>query len=318
VALNGDQAEDHYRRVVRGLMKGRVVPLLGAGVNRCGRPDGVKWHKPEYLPDGHELAVHLAEVSDFPEPATDLVRVSQYIAVMDGEGPLYTELRELLDANYPPTAVHDLLAELPELRAACQQAEPPGLIITTNYDDLLERALRSHGVPFDLVCYQAAGKRTGSFLHYPHGEQPVLIEVPNQYTDVDPEKCLVVLKIHGAIDRDDETRDSYVITEDDYIDYLAKVEPSEFLPASVLAYLKRCHLLFLGYSLRDWNLRVILNKIWDAQRVGYKHWAVQLHPADVDQAFWATRSVQILDMRLEGYIADLRERLPDCAGAAVP
>ena len=48
--------------------------------------------------------------------------------------------------------------------------------------------------------------------------------------------------------------------------------------------------MFLGYSLRDWNLRVILNKIWDSQRVGYNHWAIQLHPADVDERFWIKRT----------------------------
>ena len=31
----------------------------------------------------------------------------------------------------------------------------------------------------------------------------------------------MVLKLHGAIDRADVTRDSYVLTEDSYIDYLA-------------------------------------------------------------------------------------------------
>jgi hypothetical protein len=311
VPLNGDQWDDHFQRVLRGLMAGRVVPLLGAGVNRCGRPEGAKWRKPTYLPDGGELADHLAERVAFPDrPTTDLVRVSQYFAVMDGEGPLYTELREVLDGDYPPTAVHEYLAALPDARARCDKANPPGLIITTNYDDLLERALREEGVPFDLVSYQAAGKLSGSFLHYRDGEAPVAIEVPNEYRALEPAKQLVVLKIHGAIDREDEDRDSYVITEDDYIDYLAQVEPSSLLPASVLGFLNRCHFLFLGYSLRDWNLRVILNKIWDSQRVGYTHWAIQRRPASVDRRFWARRDVEILDVRIEDYVEELRRRMP--------
>jgi hypothetical protein len=130
----------------------------------------------------------------------------------------------------------------------------------------------------------------------------------------------LILKIHGAVSRNRVTGndDSYVITEDDYIDYLAMVDPSEFLPAPVLAYLKRCYFLFLGYSLRDWNLRVILNKIWDSQRVGYNHWAIQLNPADVDERFWMKRGVDIIDRPLEEYIAGLREHLPDRADAPVP
>ena len=318
MALDGDPAEDHYKRVAKRLLAGRVVPLLGAGVNLCGRPEGTEWHKPDFLPDGGELAEHLAKLADFPErPTHDLLRVSQYLAVMESVGTLYDGLREVLDADYPPTAVHDFFAELPEVRARCNQDKPAGLIVTTNYDDLLERALRRRQVQFELVAYQAVGEHIGSFLHYRDGMEPVPITVPNAYMDLDPEEKLVVLKVHGAIDREDVDRDSYVITEDDYIEYLAQFDPSEFLPALVLAYLKRCSFLFMGYGLRDWNLRVILNKIWDSQRVGYPHWAVQLHPADVDERFWMKRGVDIIDRPLEDYIVGLREQLPDSAEAAV-
>ena len=39
------QLDAHYQMVLRALLDGRVVPLLGAGVNRCGRPDGGEWHE---------------------------------------------------------------------------------------------------------------------------------------------------------------------------------------------------------------------------------------------------------------------------------
>ena len=50
-------------------------------------------------------------------------------------------------------------------------------------------------------------------------------------------------------------------------------------------------LLFLGYSLSDWNLRVILNRIWGARKLVGKSWAVQREPADpnvskIEQALW--------------------------------
>ena len=38
------------------------------------------------------------------------------------------------------------------------------------------------------------------------------------------------------------------------------------------------HFLFLGYCMRDWNLRVILNRIWGAQELDLKSWAVQREP----------------------------------------
>ena len=50
------QLEAHYQMVLRALVEGRVIPLLGAGVNRCGRPDGSAWDHGRYAPDGAELA----------------------------------------------------------------------------------------------------------------------------------------------------------------------------------------------------------------------------------------------------------------------
>ena len=55
----------------------------------------------------------------------------------------------------------------------------------------------------------------------------------------------------------------------------------------------------LGYSLRDWNLRVILHRIWGELKLGYKSWAVQLNPQEIDQKFWRNRDVDILNIRLE-------------------
>jgi hypothetical protein len=78
---------------------------------------------------------------------------------------------------------------------------------------------------------------------------------------------------------------------------------------TIAAKLRRSHFLFLGYSLRDWNLRVILHRIWGEQKLSWKSWAVQLNPDTLDREFWRKRDVDILDVRLEDYIAALSERL---------
>jgi hypothetical protein len=49
------------------------------------------------------------------DDATDLLRVSQYIAVMACSGPLYEKLHGLFDADYPPTPLHDFFATLPKI-----------------------------------------------------------------------------------------------------------------------------------------------------------------------------------------------------------
>src|SRR4051812_48384720 len=100
---------EHFDAVIRRLQRGRVVPFLGAGVNRCGRPDGVSWQAAGFLPDGGELASHLAEKFGYPiqedESRPDLLRVSQYVALMEDQFSLYEALHDVFRVEYQPTAI---------------------------------------------------------------------------------------------------------------------------------------------------------------------------------------------------------------------
>jgi hypothetical protein len=300
-----EPSESHYDTVLRAIADGRVVPLLGAGVNLCGRPKDTAWQHGRYLPSGAELAAHLARLFSYPEnELQDLLRVSQYVEVMLGSGPLYDKLHELFDADYPPSPLHELLASLPK-RLGLAGTHRYQLIMTTNYDDALERAFRAAGEDFDLVWYVAETEHRGKFLHLPPDGEPRLISQPNEYDGVSLADRTVILKIHGAIDRLRPERDSYVITEDHYIDYLTRTDVSTLMPVTLGAELRHSHFLFLGYSMRDWNLRVMLHRIWAEQSRTYKSWAIQLHPNPIDDEFWHRRGVDVLNISLEEYVAGL-------------
>ena len=146
------------------MSEGQVVPLLGAGVNLCDRPSGQAWELGHYLPNGSELADYLAQTFYFPEvEERNLLRVSQYVVTKEGKGPLYFELRKLFDANYPVTPVHGFFAGLPgRLR---ERGTPKyQVILTTNYDDALERAFDAVSEPYDVVWYIADGRAAGKVL----------------------------------------------------------------------------------------------------------------------------------------------------------
>ena len=198
----------HLRIVAKAILRGTVVPVLGAGANLCDRAPDEPWSPGVNLPSGAELSELLAdefdcEVSD----RSDLVRVSQYAEVTSGEGPLYAQLREIFVAQYPIPSLHRFIANLPAWigehgRRPCSQ-----LIMTTNYDDLMERALREARVEFDLVRYVGKGPYRGLFVHeQPDGTEHV-ITVPNEYDALDPNRRTVVLKVHGTADRDDPDDD---------------------------------------------------------------------------------------------------------------
>jgi hypothetical protein len=312
------QLDSHCRMVVKALMKGWVVPFLGAGVNLCGRPDNSTWERGRYLPSGAELAQYLAAAYDYADSdSTDLARVSQYVAVMTGDGPLYRDLRDVFDNDYPPTALHHFLASLPDVLRRTGGGRFP-LIVTTNYDDALERAFVAAGEPYDLVWYVAEGEARGRFVHRPPDGDSRVIDRSNQYGDLELDARTVILKIHGAVDRTDRMRDSYVVTEDDYIDYLTHEDVRNLIPITLVQKLQESHFLFLGYSMRDWNLRVILRRIWYEQTLNWESWAVQRGPKEIERKFWGRHGVEILDVPLEEYVEGLRAALPGCVPDSMP
>jgi hypothetical protein len=307
-----------YTQLVREIRRGRVTPFLGAGVNKCGQPQGAAFHLGESLPNAMELAQYLAKEFSFPpELDIELLRVAQWVTVTLDSGTLYAELHNIFDRDYSPTAIHETLAKLPAFVKREQRAEYP-LIITTNYDDLLERALTEAGVEFDVLTYIATGRDQGKFRHREPDGKTTVITVPNKYDAVSLEQRTLVAKIHGAVQRRalDEDSDSYVVTEDDYIDCLTRTDIVELLPSAVVDRMRHCHYLFLGYSLRDWNLRAMLHRIRRDQVLGRASWVVQPDPEELEEKAWRYRKVDTLDITLEKFSEALDRLLspPDSEG----
>ena len=100
-----------------------------------------------------------------------------------------------------------------------------------------------------------------------------------------------------------------MITEDHYIDYLTRTDLKQLLPPQLLARLAECHFLFLGYSMRDWNLRAILQRLWSERTTRWDSWSIQLAPDPLERKSWELRGVQILEMDLDTYVAGLSQRL---------
>ncbi|MGB8648224.1 MAG: CHAT domain-containing protein [Anaerolineae bacterium] len=309
-AATAQALEAHFKILVKALVDGKVIPFIGSGANLCGRPEGKAWTRGDYLPDGPELARHLARNFGYSEDQLmDLVRVSEYVSVLSGVGPLYQELHDLLDADYPPTPLHIFLATFPGLLR--QKGYPPHypIVVTTNYDDLLERAFKAAGEPYDLVTYLTEEENRGKFMHLPHQGEPRLIDSPNDYADLPIDRRAIIVKVHGAVDRKNAERDSFVITEDDYIEYLVRMDPANPVPKTLAARMRYSHFLFMGYGLRDWNLRVVLRRIRDRQTRSWKSWAVQRNPQSIDKEFWRAYDVETLDVTLDDYMAALRGRV---------
>jgi DNA-binding SARP family transcriptional activator len=278
--------EDHFAEVADALFAGGLVVVLGTDVG--------------------ELAKRLAHRFDYPEDeAADLTRVAQYVALTKGSGPLYDELHELLARDVAPTAVHRLFAALPPLLR--ERGAPHQLLVTTSYDLALEQAFLDAGEEFDVVSYVASGRDRGRFSHVAPDGTVRTIELPNTYaTELSLDLRTAILKLHGGLERDGtRERESFVVTEDDYIGYLAQSDVGGAVPVALAAKLRRSHFLFLGYGMRDWNLRLVLGRIWGAENVSYRSWAVQPAPKPLERQFWRARDIDLLESPLDDYVQGL-------------
>ena len=308
----------HFRSVAQAILNGDVVPVLGAGANLCDRKPDEKWQPGRTLPSGVELAGLLADqFSATVDEPYDLLRVSQAAALDRGYGPVFQLLRRVFvpqtRSAYEPTSLHRFLAGLPAVQARRGLSERSQLLVTTNYDDLLERAFAEAGEPFDLVYYLAQGeggrgqverRHRGRFVHVsPEGVRRVVTN-PKKYIDVDVATRSVILKIHGAA-REDPREDSWVITEDHYIDYLTRTNLSDLIPVKLLEKLLSSNFLFLGYAMKDWNLRVMLHRIWTQRDSSWESWAVQLKADELDKRLWSDKDVNIQCVALDTYVREL-------------
>jgi len=284
---------DDLGEVVDALLSGRLVPVLGSAAV------------------GH--AAKLAERFRYPagEPV-DLSRVSQYAAVTRGYGPLYDELHALIEADGEPVPAHRFLAALPPLLR--ERGAPHQLIVTTAYDHALERAFAEAGEDVDVVSYLASGRNRGKFCHVEPDGSARVIDVPNTYaSELSLARRTVILKVRGQIDAS-PSRDweSFVVTEDDHIDYLGRAEVAAGVPVGLAATLRRSHFLFLGYTMRDWCLRLVLGRMWGEAPGAYRAWAVHPTPGPAERELWRRVDVDLVESPLEPYIGAL------AASAGIP
>lgn len=188
-----------------------------------------------------------------------------------------------------PGALHKTLAAIKKIN----------LYVTTNYDDLLERALASRH-PNVLVDRPEMGLAidTGS---------GTLEQIARTGQDLDQRlndpktgepSAPIVFKMHGSIDRKNRANDSYLITEEDYVDYLGR-DQGNYIPPYINGLMEAKNFLFLGYSLEDWNVRVILRKLLKPIKPGnVRCWAIVRGRNDTEQSVARAQSLNIYPMNL--------------------
>ena len=224
---------------------GECILFLGAGVH-APSPDGgaYAYRADQAPPRGGDLSELLARGTNYAtryprQDPRNLSRVAGDYEQQLGRQQLVADIK---------TAVTTGKAPSPALRALAELDFP--LVITTNYDQLFEQALTR---PFDRCVYspddtQATRDVSGGL---PTPKRPF------------------ILKIHGDVD----SPESIVVTDDDYIQFVLRMGDKEAfnpVPLGVRFALKTWPTLFIGYSLTDYNLRLLFKTLrWRMDRASF-------------------------------------------------
>jgi len=233
-ALTDD--EKAVEKIAECVSAGKCILFLGAGVHYPPPEDGgYTYPEDERPPLGSTLSQELANECGFQkkfprDSDKDLKRVSLCYELEGSRNQLVSEIRRRVDQGKKPS---------PVLRALARLDFP--LVITTNYDLLFERAL------------QAEKKYPQSIVYTPKEYSETLDHEPQPNRPV-------ILKIHGSV----EAPESIVVTDEDYIQFVLRMSEKEHsnpVPMTFLYHLKRWPTLFVGYSLMDYNLRLLFKTL---------------------------------------------------------
>jgi hypothetical protein len=282
-----------YPALLDRLIHGELAFFLGAGA-ALGR-----------LPLAKAFYEMLRSLIQAPGELGD-ERVTQHYADRYGRGALDAKVHEMLGRPTPePTALHWLLATLTSrLRDKGYRPRPP-LILTTNFDDWMERALLAAGELFHLFTFRVEEPYTGHFVYQPPSGEVLVVDRPEQFHEI-PDEHAIVVKYHGGLHPDIPLPVSYAFTRGDFIQATRRLPAA--LPRAVLDRLTGSSLLFLGYRLADDAVEALAREL-HRRSPGTRSWAVQRFARHGWRLYWKEIGVDIVDIHLARFALEMHQQL---------
>lgn len=202
--------EIEFKRILDASRNKSLTIFVGAGVSKLS--EAPRWSE---LIDGicDELGCAKKEIYS----SDDYLRIPQmyYYSVGKSNKKYYSFInKRFACSNLKPNAIHKMMLDL-----------GPVSFITTNFDDLLEKASVQH-------CYSYKA-----------------IACDEEVSQIGGDKY--ILKIHG-----DLKHKNIVLKEEDYLNYSEKFKLIETLLKSIFS---TNTIVMIGYGLNDYNIKLILN-----------------------------------------------------------
>lgn len=191
--------------IIEAKKNNKLAIFIGAGFSKNAETEYKK------IPLWSDLVAGLKKSLD-AERETDFLKIAQLYYLKYGEYQYFNKLKQYFDVDLESSSVHKKLFDL-----------LPNLIVTTNWDCLLEQTAIEQGLTYDVIA-----------------------------SDIDLVKSTYfhkILKMHG-----DFKHHNIVFKEDDYLKYSDNYPLVENYLKSILS----THVvIFLGYSYSDIDLKLI-------------------------------------------------------------
>ncbi|WP_029972017.1 SIR2 family protein [Paraburkholderia graminis] len=261
--------------LVQQIKEGNVVLFLGAGASIGAEGRGLY---PD-VPDGYRLGERLCDKFLGGEDKDKLLSVIADYAISEA-GDIVTVQKFIRDIfiDFWPSEFH---SKIPTYKWAA--------IVTTNYDQIIERAYSQAASPRQVLCpITKSSDRMEDVLRGPN--------------------ALPYLKLHGCISLWQDKEIPLILTIDHYADHR---KGRERLFDRFLSYASDMPVIFVGYKLEDPDFRKILSQIADSGVARPRYYVVSPNPNPRDIKIWEQKKIEALPGTFADLMTSLEEKIPE-------
>ena len=242
----------YIQDITKAAKNDNLIFFIGAGISRLS--DYPQWGE---LVNKYHIKLYGEEKKD-DYSSDEYLRIPQIFHDVEGEEAYDKVLEDVFSVDRDTNSIHEKIL-----------AMNPVHIITTNYDDLIEKA-----------CWQR-----GQYLSVISSEEDIARATSSRY----------LLKVHGDFTKGYKGK-HVVLKESDYMNY----ERNFPLISNLMKTLMATHtIVFIGYSLGDYNINSLLNWVRQLQKDGYiKPFFVRGNHEPVEEktaVYYEKRGLRIID-----------------------
>lgn len=196
--------KEHFRTLRKAIENNKLAIFVGSAVSYDSK-----------LPSWGDLISVMKNALENPR-TDDYLKIAEHFYLQYGRNTYYSKINEFFPPGSQPNHLHDLILQL-----------KPQHIVTTNWDNLLEKAIENRG--------------------------ELYFKVTSDHELASSPSSQLLVKMHG-----DLSQRNIIFKESDYLAYTDKFPLIENFIKSLFS----THVvLFIGYSISDYNLNQILSWI---------------------------------------------------------